>query len=165
MRLAIISDLHDNLANLDKVLGWCRDNETTKIIFCGDTTTLETLNYLAGNFSGDIFMVRGNIELYQPEEIPIYNNIKYQGEYGQADIGGLRIGFCHEPHKIKKVFSFSPAVPDFIFYGHTHTPWLEQRGKTTIANPGNLAGTYHQATFAVLDTATKKLELKVVADL
>jgi putative phosphoesterase len=165
MLLAVISDLHDNLANLDKCLDWCRAHAVAKMIFCGDTTTLETLNYLAANFRGEIFMVRGNIELYDPGESPLPANVDYHGEYGRLDIDGVRIGLCHEPQEIKKVLTLSPIAPDFIFYGHTHKPWLEKRGETVIANPGNLAGTFHPATFATLDTTTKKLELKIVADL
>lgn len=165
MLLAVLSDIHDNLANLDKCLNWCHSNSVAKIIFCGDTTTLETLDYLAANFSGEIFMVRGNIELYDPAESPLPANVSYHGEYGRMEVDGLKIGLCHEPEEIKKVLALSPETPDFIFYGHTHTPWLKKQGNTTIANPGNLAGTFHQATFATLDTETKKLELKILADL
>jgi len=80
-------------------------------------------------------------------------------------IGGLTIGFCHEPKNIKKVLKLTPTTPDFIFYGHTHKPWLGHDGETIIANPGNVSGTFHQATFAVLDTTAKKLDLKIIADL
>jgi len=165
MLLAVLSDIHDNLANLEKCLNWCRAHKVETIINCGDTTTLETINYLAANFRGEIFMVDGNGEIYETEELKKFQTIKYRGELGQEIIGGLRIGFCHEPHKIKRVLALAPAAPDFIFYGHTHTPGIERRGTTTVANPGNLAGIFHQATFATLDTETKELELKIVADL
>lgn len=165
MLIAIISDIHDNIANLQKCLNWCWQNKVEKIIFCGDATTLETLAYLAENFSGEIFMARGNIEFWRESELAPYKNIKYNGELGLKEMGGLMIGFCHEPEKIKKVFKLALATPDFIFYGHTHKPWLEHDGETIIVNPGNVAGVFHQATFAALDTSTKKLDLKIVADL
>jgi hypothetical protein len=165
MLIAIISDIHDNIVNLEKCLEWCRKNQVEKIICCGDVTNSETISYLAANFSGEIFLVAGNMELYEENILTRYRNIKYSGEVGLKKIGGLNIGFCHQPEKIKKVFKLSDLAPDFIFYGHTHKPWLEQTDKTIIANPGNAAGVFQQATFAVLDTDTKKLDLKIIADL
>lgn len=164
MLIAIISDIHDNLANLDKCLDWCRQNRMEKIIFCGDATTTETLEHLGENFPGEIFMVRGNIELFEPETTtPI--NVSYRGEIGQDKIGNCQIGFCHEPQKLGKVKALAAMPLDFIFYGHTHKPWLEMSGSTVVANPGNLAGTFHQATFATLDTETRRLELRILAEL
>ena len=51
---------------------------------------------------------------------------------------------------------------DYVFYGHNHTPWEEKIGNTVVANPGTLAGMFQKATFAVLDTKNKKLELKIL---
>ena len=42
MLIAIISDIHDNIPNLKKVLDYCRENKVEKIICCGDLATLET---------------------------------------------------------------------------------------------------------------------------
>ena len=92
----------------------------------------------------------------------IWKNIKYCGEIGQEKIAGLKIAFVHEPEKINKVIENGL---DFIFYGHTHKPWLEKNGETFIANPGTLGGVYYQATFVVIDTKTKNLELKVLEGL
>lgn len=165
MLIAIISDIHDNIVNLKKCLDWCFRNQVEKIICCGDVTNIDTIDYLAVNFSGEIFLVSGNMEIYQEADLTKYKNILYSGEIGLREIGGLDIGFCHQPERIGRVLKLAPAEPDFIFYGHTHKPWLEHNGDTTIVNPGNLAGVFHQATFASLETETKKLDLKIVADL
>ena len=165
MLIAVISDIHDNLANLAKVLKCCQQNKITKLICCGDTTTLETINYLAINFPGEIFVVRGNIEIYEDDELAGLKNIKSFGAVGKIKIAETNIAFCHEPIKIEKILNSSHSKPDFIFYGHTHKPWLEKRDNVTIVNPGNVAGVWHQATFAILNVSNKKLELKIIADL
>jgi len=165
MRLAIISDIHDNLINLEKCLQYCKNENIPNLIFCGDTTTIQTAAYLAANFHGEIFMVRGNIELWEEEEIRPYKNINYLKEMGVIEIDGINIGLCHEPDKVNKLLEKNDPQPEFIFYGHTHKPWLEKRGLATIVNPGNMAGVWHQATFATFDTTIKKLELIILANL
>lgn len=165
MLIAIISDIHDNLANLEKCLNWCRVSKISSLICCGDITNLETVSYLALNFSGEIFVVSGNAEIYKESELNKYKNIHYYGEIGINEINGVNIGFCHEPEKIKKIQEISPLDLDFIFYGHTHKPWLEKRGSTLIVNPGTLGGVFSEATFALLDSKAKNLILKILADL
>jgi len=166
MFIAILSDIHDNLANLEKCLSWCKNNKIKKIVFCGDLTTLETATYLASNFPGEIFIVRGNAEIYLDNEIKKYKNIIHCGEIGIKKIGTLKIGFCHEPVKIKKLLNSNPKKDlNFIFYGHTHKPALEKSLSTIIANPGNIASIHYPASFAILNTTTKKLELKILTNL
>ncbi len=165
MLIAIISDIHDNLTNLKNCLDYLKDREVSKIICCGDITNLNTIKNLAKNFLGEIFIVSGNADLYNEKDLSKFSNINYHGEIAITELAGLNIAYCHEPEKIKKAKELAPLTLDFIFYGHTHKPWIENDGKTIIANPGNLAGIFNSATFAILETDTKNLELKIVADL
>jgi len=165
MLIAIISDIHDNLANLKTCLDYCRVSEVKEIICCGDITNLDTIYNLAQNFLGEIFVISGNADLYEEKDLNKFSNLSYYGEIAIIELAGLNIALCHEPEKIKKVKELAPLPLDFIFYGHTHKPWIEHDGKTIIANPGNLAGVFNAATFAILETDTKNLELKIVADL
>lgn len=165
MKLAIISDIHDNLNNLQKCLIWCRDNKVEKIICAGDVTNSQSIEHLATNFTGEIFLVSGNCELYHENELTHYPNLHYCGEIGVLEIDRLSIGLCHEEKNIPKVFQVSPKPLDFIFYGHSHKPWLNHKEQVFLVNPGNIAGVFHQATFATLETKNKKLELKILADL
>lgn len=165
MRLAITADIHDNLANLEKSLNWFKNNGVEKIICVGDVTNLETINFLAGNFTGEIFIIRGNADNYKDNDLKTLSNINYLEEVGLVNIAGLSIGLCHEPEKIKRLKDLNKTSPDFIFYGHTHKPWLEKDGQTIIANPGTLGGIFYPATFAILETRNKNLELKRLDDL
>ena len=72
MLIAIISDIHDNLANLEKCLNWAKANNCGELICPGDITNSETLQFLAHHFSGPIHLVKGNMELYAPtqQELP-----------------------------------------------------------------------------------------------
>jgi uncharacterized protein len=185
MKLAIISDIHDNLVNLEKCLKWSGENQIEKIICCGDVTNSETLGILAVYNSplekgaqragcvkdcaqGSVFLVRGNMELYDEDELGVYSNIVDGGRKAVWEIGGKKIGVCHEPFLIKEVFAkkmggvgFQNNI-DLIFYGHTHKPWIEDRGGTLIVNPGTLGGVFSRATFAVYDTDKIEPELKIL---
>jgi len=161
MKIAIIADLHDQLMNLDKFLKYCLKNKIKKILCLGDVTSEETISYFARNFSGDIFLVRGNAELYDEKILEEFPNIKNCQEIASKKFGQLNIIFFHEPEKLKKA-PLDKIKADFVFYGHTHKPWLEKKENYFFVNPGNLGGLYYDASFAVLDTKTKDLKLKII---
>lgn len=159
MKFLVISDIHDNLVNLEKCLNWGRGEEITSAICCGDVVNGETLAYLAENFK-TIYLVRGNLEIYDEAEIKKYNNINYLGRFGVFEIDNKIIGLCHEPWYIKKVLELKKC--DIVFYGHTHQPWLEEKGGLITANPGTLGGVFSKASFAVYDSLSGSLELKIL---
>ncbi|HNV12639.1 MAG TPA: metallophosphoesterase family protein [bacterium] len=161
MKIAIISDIHDNLANLGLFFEMIKTEEIKKIICCGDVCNQETLVFLSKNFKNEIFLVRGNMELYEDSEILKLENIDYLGRYGTIEIGGLRVGVCHEPIFINNLLENDPELK-FIFYGHTHRPWISMRQKATLINPGTLGGVFQKACFAIWDTETTDVKLKII---
>jgi hypothetical protein len=161
MKVAVIADIHDNLTNLEKCLDFCLENNIEKMICCGDVTNSETLKYMADNFSGEIFLVRGNMEIYEEEEAGQYNNINYLGRIGHADIAEKTIGMCHEPFLLDKVLEEKEC--DMVFYGHTHQPWEEARKGTRIINPGTLGGVFSKPTYAVWNTETDEMEMQFIS--
>ncbi len=160
MKLAVISDIHDNLVNLQKCLAWCEDNDVNIMACCGDIATSETLSYLAENFKNKIYLVGGNMEIYNKTEVDLYNNIDYLGRFGSFKLAGKEFGLCHEPAYINKIMEDYSV--DYIFYGHTHKPWIQKRDLINIVNPGTLGGIFSKATFAVYDFTTDKLDLKIL---
>jgi len=161
MKIAIISDVHDNLVNLEKCLNWCRKEKIQNLICLGDITNAESLNFLAKNFKGKIHLVMGNADNYEEEEPLKYRNIKlYDRKGGRLEIGDKRIGICHEPYHIKNLFH--QAKFDMIFYGHSHKPWESSENGVKLINPGALGGMFQKATFAVWDSAEDELQLKLL---
>lgn len=159
MKFLVISDIHDNLVNLEKCLNWGRGQGITDAICCGDVVNAETLAYLAKNFK-IIYLVRGNLEIYDELEIKKYKNINYLGRFGVFELDNRVIGLCHEPWFIKKVLELKKC--EIIFYGHTHKPWLEEKDGLITANPGTLGGVFNKASFAVYDSLSGSLELKIL---
>ncbi|MFA6306688.1 MAG: YfcE family phosphodiesterase [Patescibacteria group bacterium] len=159
MKFLVIADIHDNLVNLEKCINWGRDQEITSAICCGDVVNAETLKHLAASFKA-VYLIRGNLEIYQEPEIGKHSNINYLGRFGAFEIEGKTVGLCHEPWFIKKVLEQKKCV--VVFYGHTHEPWIEAKDGITTANPGTLGGVFNKASFAVYDSGSGRLELKIL---
>jgi len=183
MRIAIISDSHDNLANIKKVIDWLNKEKISLILHCGDISSQETLNKIVKTFNGKAKFVRGNADfdlqnLPEIEEIeadsspapePCRRASTLQGR--QARYGARKIAITHYFETAKKLAEkknpsrTSGQEYDLVFYGHTHKPWKEKLGNCRLANPGELSGQFHKPTFAVYDTDTDNLELKILEKL
>ncbi|MEI7498291.1 MAG: YfcE family phosphodiesterase [Candidatus Falkowbacteria bacterium] len=161
MMAVIISDIHDNLANLAKCLDYCRAQNITTMICCGDITNSDTVDYLAKNFAGTIHLIMGNVDNFDDGILTHYRNIRYYDRKGGHMImDGKRIGFCHEPYHVKHLFA--KGMYDIIFYGHTHKPWESQEHGVRLINPGTLGGVFQKATFAVWDSETGEVALQIL---
>ena len=163
MKIAIISDSHDNLATMEKFIAFSLKEKIKVIIHCGDIQSKETLEVLAEKTGVDIVLTFGNADdIGDLAKLATkLTNVKMFRSFGEAEIGGLKIGFSH--YRDTAVRNCESRHFDFCFYGHSHKPWMETVNGCVLANPGTLAGLIYMATFAVLDTDTKKLDLKIVS--
>lgn len=174
MKISIISDIHNNLANLKRVLDYCEKNKIQKIICCGDLANMETLDFLNDNFSGVIYYTFGNMDDGQLREYELEGKYKKTiifKKFGEVEIGNKHIAFVHYSDVTKQLCESGKY--DFVFYGHTHKPWVafvetmaDQRPKKcTILNPGNVANEIYPPTFAVWETDNDKFDLIRINDL
>ncbi len=148
MKALVISDIHDNLANLEALFTKVSDIKLSEIIVAGDICSLETLQKIALLFPVKIWAVAGNGDYLK-------NNL----DDGQIffslkpfifEIKNHKIGLAHTPVEAKNLWQENQTL-DFIFYGHTHFPSVETWEKTLAINSGNLAGTRAPATYATID--------------
>ncbi len=161
MKIAIISDIHDNINSLQKCLQFCEDEKIAKLFCLGDVANQETLSYLSDNFVGNIFLVRGNACNYSEDSLKKLKNIKYFQTVAEIEIDNLNIALFHEPYKLK-LLKNNLSTYNFIFYGHTHKPWIEKINNYYFVNPGSLANDFYPPSFAILNTENKKIDLKTL---
>ena len=169
MRIAILSDSHDNIPNMEKALDWINKEKISIVIHCGDLAAPAMLTkVMVPKFSGEIHLVNGNVG--DPELLDQvakdFAKVKIHGTVGQIEIDHKKIAFTHFPKEALELAKRGKF--DLVFYGHTHKPWeeiIEAGGKKIkLVNPGTLAGMFYKATFAVYDTETDKLELKILEE-
>ena len=150
MKIAIVSDTHDNIDNFNKIIDFLHKENIGTILHCGDICNQEIIDQALKNFKGEIMFVRGNgdFELHNiPEKLEI-------------ELGDKKIFFNHYPDIAKK--KAESGKFDLVFYGHTHRPWVEMIGNCKLVNPGEVAGQRFKPTFAIYDTENDKLELKIL---
>ncbi|MDP1706680.1 MAG: metallophosphoesterase [bacterium] len=164
MKILIISDSHDNLQNLEKALKLAKQEKISALLHCGDIVSTKTLKFIAENFSGRIYAVFGNADNEKEKILKLSKSasrrIKIFPETAELKIGSIKIAANHYPIEAKKLAQSQNY--DFVFYGHAHRPWVEIIGQTVLANPGPLDNSFPTPTCAVLNTKTKKLELKIL---
>lgn len=149
MKIVVVSDTHNNLANFKKAIDFANSENIKLILHCGDIQTQESIDFAKKEFKGEIKFVKGNADFGL--DLPEQDEIEFNKH---------KIGFTHFPDFAKKMAQSGKY--DLVFYGHIHRPWDEKVGNTHMVNPGELAGQFVKPTFAVYDTANKKLELKIL---
>jgi putative phosphoesterase len=166
MKTAIISDVHNNEVNLKKVLDFCMREGIKTIVCCGDLASKETLDFLCDNFSEIILYTFGNADYDDLRELvpqKKYRNAHLFENFGEAIVEKKNVAFVHFPDKAKSLARTGKY--DFIFYGHTHKPWINKaradanQKEYTLLNPGTTAGEIYPPTFAVWNNENDDFQL------
>jgi len=163
MKIAIISDTHDNLENLKRVLEKIKQEGVNIILHCGDVASKETLNFLFQNFKGRVYLVLGNMDKdygLDKENLEEFSQLEFSSDIKEIELENKKIAFCHHPEIAQNLAKTQKY--DYVFYGHTHKPWIENIGETKLINPGNVAGLFYRPSFAICDLKTGKIELKIL---
>lgn len=158
MKIAIISDTHNHLANLQKTLRIIEGEDIHTIIHCGDVTTTETLSYLSA-FRVILTFGNGDFTSGEMREALLkMNRDSYTGPAFQGEIDGLRIAVTHG-HNISHFQTLLNSQQfDLIFHGHTHRREDTLHGNTRLINPGALGGLRkEERSFCILDTLSRQL--------
>ena len=160
MKIAIISDTHDRLENIEKFVTKAEREDVSEVIHCGDICSKEVLLYLSELWRGNIHYCYGNMDQDRLSLFDVANDNKNIFSYGEKiailEFASRKIAFQHFPEIAQNLAE--DDIFDAVFYGHTHLKDKRYLGKTLLANPGNLASIKHPATFAVYDTEKNDLD-------
>lgn len=155
MRIAICSDIHDNIWKLEDALPGM--STANALIFCGDFCAPFTLAQLVRGFEGPIHAVLGNNDGDQRLLLQIateVGNATLHGTIAELKLGGLRIAAVHYPEIARGLAASN--LYDVVCYGHDHELHQEEMAKTLLLNPGELMGRFGRSTYLTLDTDTRE---------
>jgi len=160
-KLLVLSDIHGNIPAIVAVLKWAADELTDSdmAVFLGDG--LRELSYAQRQtgFPYEWKKVRGNNDgVSQSDTTPT------APESEVFDFGGHRFYLCHgHHHALYSGFGRLAAAArkmsaDAAFFGHIHTPWIEDVDGLLVVCPGSIARARSSAgeTFAIIDCVPKR---------
>ena len=152
MRIAVLSDIHDNIWVLKDLLAGL---QADALLFCGDLCAPFTLAQIAEGFGGPVHVVFGNNDgdkLLLSRVASRFSHVTLHGDLAELDLDGRRVAVSHYP-QVGRALAQS-GVYDLVCYGHNHESTVEQVGATVLVNPGEVMGRLGRSTYAVYDTAT-----------
>lgn len=163
MEIAIVSDIHDNLKNLNAVLDICETRNIEHLICCGDLCSPFVIGAL-GESNLNCYIVFGNNDGDKFNMLRLaeqYKNLKLFGDYiGDEEnpliLDGVRFGVTHYPFYAQTMVK--TGWFDAVFFGHSHNYHKQKFGKSLLLNPGEVAGIFNEASFAVYDTEFRGCE-------
>jgi putative phosphoesterase len=161
MKIAILSDIHDNIWMLEKLLA---DLEAGALIFCGDFCAPFTLAQIGEGFAGPIHVVFGNNDGDQwlmSRVAARFEQVTLHGQFAELEYGGRKIAVTHYP-EIGRALAQGGSY-DLVCHGHSHERLTEKAGKTLRINPGEVMGRFGLSTYALYDTDTGQAEIVEVA--
>ncbi|MEX2680033.1 MAG: metallophosphoesterase [Candidatus Sigynarchaeota archaeon] len=143
MKIGIMSDTHDNLENVEKIVSIFKKAGLGAVIHCGDycspfvarkLAAIEGIPFYAvrGNNDGDISFLNTTFAKLGPIKEP----------YIEFDIEGRKVLLLHG-HAMPESCITDIAKGgryDIIVYGHYHHVRNEMVGKTLVLNPGEACG-------------------------
>lgn len=151
MKIAVLSDCHDNIWNLEKALA--RLEGVEQLIFLGDFCAPFSLKQLADGFGGPIHCVPGNNDgdmFLLLKVAQVAGNVTYYNPVGLLQVGDCAIAFTHYPEVAEGLAATGKYT--VVFSGHSHEFKQEQVGQTWWINPGEIMGRWGNPGFIIYNT-------------
>lgn len=159
MKIAIMSDSHDNWENLEKAVVMANDMGCEVLLHAGDLIAPPGIGFLK-EFKGDVKFIWGNNEMERvgiTRQMDAIENIEMCGDVFEGEISGVRVFMNHYPRYAE--LAAASGEFDLCIHGHTHEYREEKVGETLLINPGEIQGwRTGKATFVVFDAESGEVE-------
>jgi len=161
MKLAVVSDSHDNTDNLERVAAIANRERCAYLLHLGDITSPLSARHLK-EFNGIIQAVYGNCDGELQGLTQAFNTIggRIDRPPFRLEIEDKKFILMHEPLILDDLIASQEL--DYILYGHLHKVDRRRVGSTLILNPGESGGWMRRPSFFILDLHsgdTEKIDL------
>lgn len=157
MRIGVVSDTHNQLRNVARIVELLNRAGVERVIHTGDVTQAKTLRALAG-LEAPLHGVYGNNDERQALAA-VAAELGFAFDDGPLELcfAGRRVVVVHDPLELEAV---TLAPGDVALHGHTHRRTVERRRGALVFNPGECAGHLagHNAV-GVLDLVQLEVEI------
>ncbi|MBT7334345.1 MAG: YfcE family phosphodiesterase [Gammaproteobacteria bacterium] len=159
MRIGVVSDTHNNLKNVAKIVDLFNASRVERVVHTGDITQAKTLDLLAG-LDAPLYGVYGNndVERDSLDRAILNHGFTFCEPPFTACWAQQQIIVVHDPREFN---GHLQTECNLALHGHTHLYRLETWGKHTVMfNPGECAGMMTGLNaIGIVDLITLKTEL------
>lgn len=136
MRIGVVSDTHNHLANVARIVELFNAARVERVVHTGDITQAKTLRALAA-LDAPLYGVFGNNDLERGtlEQTSALLGFHFVDGPLRLEWAGRRIVVVHDPRELPPLADAHVAL-----HGHDHRSTSHWRGETLIFNPGECAG-------------------------
>lgn len=137
MRIGVVSDTHNNLANVSKIVSLFNNAKVDRVVHTGDITQAKTL-YAFADLDCPLFGVYGNNDLERQSlaAAVLEMGFHFVDPPLRLDWHGRRLLIVHDPLDIDRY----RADEQVVLHGHTHRQSIIQGSGYLTFNPGECAG-------------------------
>lgn len=158
MKIGVVSDTHNNLQNVQRIVELFNAAQVDRIIHTGDITQAKTLDVFA-ELTMPLYGVFGNNDQERDslDEAVTRHGFTFQDPPLVLEWQERSIMVVHNPLELERHLN---EHHDLALHGHTHLYRFEKRAEQVMFNPGECAG--HMAGFnaiGVLDLADLSVEI------
>ena len=158
MRVGVISDIHDNVWALERVLGQLAACDA--LLCLGDLCAPFTIGQIAAAIEGPVHLVWGNNDgdkLHIASNVEGKGHVHLHGDFGEIELDGRKIALTHYPHLAKALAAGQQY--DLVCHGHNHERSAGWQGRTLLLNPGEVMGRFGVVSYAIYDTESGEAEI------
>ncbi len=158
MKIGVVSDTHNNLKNVTKIVDLFNEAGIERVVHTGDITQAKTLHLMA-HLDARMVGVFGNndFERRTLEAATLRHGFHFVEPPLELLWHDRRIVVVHDPRDLAGI---DANGFDIALHGHTHSLCIERANGQLIFNPGECAGhMVGRNAVGVLDLATLEIEL------
>jgi hypothetical protein len=162
-KVAIMSDSHDNIWNLEKALAQVNASGAGMLLHLGDLVAPFIVAQLAQAFEGPIHIIEGNNDgdgRLQQQVAANFSHVTLHDVYVEVGFGRRKFALIHYPQPARPLAH--SGLFDVVCYGHDHRANHEMIGKCHLVNPGEIMGRFGQPSWGLYDCDSHTFELQYV---
>jgi hypothetical protein len=163
--IGVLSDTHNNTANLRAALEIFQRRGVQRLIHCGDVTDPATLEWLVEFRVITVFGNGDNSSGEMRDQLVRYDSLNFAGLIYRGQIGGVKIAAAHGhlPGSLDELIRSGEF--DYVFHGHSHRRRDERIGRTRVINPGALGGLHREArSICIVDLDARQAEFVLLPE-
>ena len=137
MRIGVVSDTHNHLPNVRRIVELFNAARVDRVVHTGDITQARTLEAFAGLEASLVAVFGNNDERDSLEAAARATGIRLEEPPLSLEWHAKRLLVVHDPYFLTDE---DLAAHDVVLHGHTHRWVHERRRGALVFNPGECAG-------------------------